>query len=57
MAEMGPGLRREGEDGRIALNHPYASKHQLRGASEQFARSLGSRYGLPLIRQTQLLAC
>ena len=27
MAEMGPGLRREDEDGRIALNYPYASKH------------------------------
>jgi hypothetical protein len=26
MAEMGPGLRREDEDGRIALNHQYASK-------------------------------
>ena len=27
MAEMGPGFRREDEDGRIVLNRLYASKH------------------------------
>jgi hypothetical protein len=27
MGEMGPGLRREDEDGRIAVNQPYASEH------------------------------
>jgi hypothetical protein len=26
MAEMGPGIRREDEDGRIAVNQPYASE-------------------------------
>jgi hypothetical protein len=29
MGEMGPGLRREDEDGRIAVNQPYASERYV----------------------------
>jgi hypothetical protein len=28
MAEMNPGFRREGEDGRVALNRPNESEHE-----------------------------
>jgi hypothetical protein len=45
MAELGPGLRREDEDGRIALNHLYV---QALGAPRLASTRKIFKQGLPV---------